>query len=316
MQATPKSQYISPYIYGGRWESDENGRYYVKENGERLTGATSGATSPKRIGAYYYAFDGDGYMLTGWVDEFGNRCTDPEGWENAVYYFGEDGIMALNCWKKIRVIDYETDTEDRDYWFYFDGKGQKVHNTEDSNYKDRIIDHEHYAFADDGHMFTGWQFTGAADDMENDLSLWRYFGSDTEMTGALKKTGWFKAIPADAFDATGYDNESERWFFAKSNGSLIHGELKNVSSKQYLFDTNGEMVTGLRWVDFDEDGKYTGCSGDLLEDSASLATLLSVYPDGKGIGKSGFYYFGNDGGRKSGKRTFKIDAEKYTVACR
>ncbi|MCB7317394.1 N-acetylmuramoyl-L-alanine amidase family protein [Lacrimispora sp. 210928-DFI.3.58] len=57
------------------------------------------------IGKNQYAFDAEGFMLYGWASSTLNQTlTDPEGWKEADYYFGEQGDGSLKTgWQTINV---------------------------------------------------------------------------------------------------------------------------------------------------------------------------------------------------------------------
>lgn len=120
----------------------EDGTYYLQESGARLTGwkeweddrwsyfnsegkmRRSNSFTLKKIEGSYYAFDADGYMLTGWVSSAENKAlTDPYGWQMADYYFDEaDGKnygALVTGWQLLNVYDGWKTEDYADYWFFF-----------------------------------------------------------------------------------------------------------------------------------------------------------------------------------------------------
>lgn len=65
----------------GKWKQDNKGWWYD-------AGDDYYAAGIYRIGLYYYGFNDEGYMLTGW------NKTNSDDW----YYFYDDGKMAINEW--------------------------------------------------------------------------------------------------------------------------------------------------------------------------------------------------------------------------
>lgn len=98
------------------WHSDENGRYYIGSDGERLTGWF---TDPD---GSIYLFGSDGYALTGWQEpDIGNVWFDDSGAmitglreiDGKKYYFGYDGV-SLSGW--------QDDGDDTYYFSYETGE--------------------------------------------------------------------------------------------------------------------------------------------------------------------------------------------------
>ena len=112
--------------------------YYFGPNGKAYKAASSGKTTFKTITngegiTRRYAFDTEGRMLYGWVDEESNRVTDDDAWRTGVYYLGTngDGSLRSNCWERLEVDDDENDDDDFDgyYWFWFNANGKKLTDT-------------------------------------------------------------------------------------------------------------------------------------------------------------------------------------------
>ena len=60
--------------------------YYFQANGKAYKAPTSGKTSFKTINGKKYAFDVDGKMLYGWVDEQSTRQVGDDDWVGGSYY--------------------------------------------------------------------------------------------------------------------------------------------------------------------------------------------------------------------------------------
>ena len=111
-------------------EEDESDMvwYYFGPSGRAYKAPDSGKTSFKSItnGAGQtrrYAFDSEGRMLYGWLNENSERLTGEDAWREGVYYCGgpDDGIQARSEWRELEAIDDENDDGEfnETYWFYF-----------------------------------------------------------------------------------------------------------------------------------------------------------------------------------------------------
>ena len=133
--------------------------YYFGANGKAYKAASSGKTTFKSIGkadgtTKKYAFDSEGRMLYGWVNEESERLTDEDAWRSGTYYLGEngDGALATNQWMKLEVEDDDSEDEDFDgyYWFYFSSNGKKV------KYTTKTINGRKYRYREDGNAEFNW----------------------------------------------------------------------------------------------------------------------------------------------------------------
>ena len=250
-----------------------------------------------------YLKDEKGENITGWLDEdlmpLGSTC---DGWKQATYYLQPDGTLAIDKWLQIEVTDPEMANQNQTYWFYFMNSGKKVHNDGDKACKERRIGDKYYAFADDGHMLTGWVDTVGDAETAADM---RYYNED----GSRQGKGWFRAIPSKQFDELAHNDEQPAWFYASDNGKIFHNAIKTINNKKYLFDYGGPMVSGLVFVSFNTDpatepaGVQSINNGDELE---------SIKGSGSGDDKTGLYYFGDeatDGAMKYGHHVLQIDGQ-------
>ena len=78
--------------------------YYMQSNGKAYKAPADSHTKFKSIDGKKYAFDEDGKMLYGWINDDSTRATDDSDWINATYYCGswEDGALKTG-WQKIEV---------------------------------------------------------------------------------------------------------------------------------------------------------------------------------------------------------------------
>ena len=276
-------------------------------------------------------------MLFGWVDLESARQTGDDAWMNGTYYCGDenDGAQNFNSWAHLAVVDDREDDTDQNYWFYFGSNGKKYFypTTKDSGFYEKTINGKKYSFDQYGKMLSEFVASGSeqyniGDDTASvsnsgssaTINGVKYF-SDPE-DGARATKGWFRVVPDGMFDsADDSDNDDNaRWFYADGNGWFYNNAVKTINGKKYAFDTEGEMVWGLRYIDFEDDGTISAIS-DEIDDSDKLDAFTDVEkntadwlaPDD--LGKSGIYSFGDeetDGAMKTGMQTVTVDGDTYS----
>lgn len=230
-------------------------------------------------------FNDNGEVVTGWITEDLRAAGQADGWKNAAYYAEPDGTVAVNKWLKLTVQDGGANKE---YWFYFGNGGRKIFNNGDSECKEFKIGDTGYAFANDGHMVTGWAKVKADDD---NVSGWRYYRAD----GSRQPKGWFQVASSDGTKGP--------WYYTDENGKLYSNAIKEIDKVRYLFDENGAMVTGLVVVSFDGGNSHVSS----VEHIRTLNELEGAKGTGDGETKTGLYYFADDGSMQVGKHTLLID---------
>ena len=139
-------------------------------------------------------------------------------------------------------------------------------------------------------------------------SDYNYF-SDPE-DGAKKVRGWFKVVPSEHFDSTANNDDSAKWFYADGKGRLYVDAIKTINGKKYLFNEDGEMLTGLRYLTFDAAGKVI--SSTELDSEAKIKDYASVEATHATNAKTGVYYFVDNGDMQSGNQTVSVDGDSYT----
>lgn len=148
--------------------------------------------------------------------------------------------------------------------------------------------------------------------------------------------GWFKVVVPDedndntfgdysghGFASKDADDETERWYYAGTNGVLAEGEIKKIKGKYYGFrpEDDGEnkgaaMLTDLVLLEMDPDdgSKVTKVVDDGV-DGDELSDIL----EGKYVGaeKATLFYFGGaddgdvDGVMRTGSATINVDGDSY-----
>ena len=310
--------------------------YYMQNSGKAYKAGDSGKTKFKTIDGKKYAFDEDGKMLYGWVNEDDSTlASDDSDWETATYYMGswEDGSLKTG-WQKITVYDQDED-DDYDYWFNFKSNGQKRFNESDSkDIFEKKINGKHYAFDNRGVMTYEWTLTTTSDAAT--ISNWLYFNSPED--GARATKGWFKVVAPDkdgddntfkdysnlenpTFAKGDAEDENERWYYANSDGELYVGQIKKIKGKYYGFapegNKAGSMLTGLCALRVDNSGNITKLWARDM-DSDDLDDAMNGEGDFDGFGSDTndtLYYFGNnedsDGALKTGSVSVNLDGDNY-----
>ena len=310
--------------------------YYMQNSGKAYKAGDSGKTKFKTIDGKKYAFDEDGKMLYGWVNEDDSTlASDDSDWETATYYMGswEDGSLKTG-WQKITVYDQDED-DDYDYWFNFKSNGKKRFNESDSkDILEKKINGKHYAFDNRGVMTYEWTLTTTSD--ASTISNWLYFNSPED--GARATKGWFKVVASDkdgddntfkdysnlenpTFAKGDAEDENERWYYANSDGELYVGQIKKIKGKYYGFapegNKAGSMLTGLCALRVDNSGNITKLWARNM-DSDDLDDAMNGEGDFVGFGSDTndtLYYFGSnedsDGALKTGSVSVNLDGDNY-----
>lgn len=270
--------------------------YYFGSDGRAYKASSSGSTSFKTIvGAdgvsNRYAFDSEGRMLFGWLDEESQILTDDDAWMQGTYYCGEDGVLRSNQWAHLEVVD--DDNEDYmftgSHWFYFGSTGKKV--TDGI----KTINGLKYRFTENGDAMFNWYTPTSTD------SNAMYYNEPTQ---CWQSDGWFQAVPSEEIDEEAYNSDALHWFYATSSGELLKSQIKSINGSYYGFDENGMMLEGLYKLVVDGT-TITDILGK-IEDESDLPT--------ENTDEYGVYYFGDspkDGALRMGTATIVIDGESY-----
>ena len=316
--------------------------YYMQSNGKAYKGSGD-KVSKKTIDGKQYAFDEDGIMLYGWVDEDGTMVNDEDGWADATYYFGswEDGSMKTG-WQKITVYDDSTDKEDDfDYWFNFKSNGKKrAHSSDDLNDTWKS-NGKYYHFDNRGVMVYEWYQIATQNGDQASASNWAYFNSPEDGARAVK--GWFKVVAptednkfsqlddsTDTFATKNSRNEDEKWYYSdgKDEG-LVTGEIKKIKGKYYAFAPDngvdgGRMLSGLCALRMDgstivevlKDEMDADDLDDFMDGTGDFAGMTYA-SEAQGSNNVYLYYFGDaddadsDGAMKVGNVTVNLDGDNY-----
>lgn len=273
--------------------------YYFSSSGKAYKASDSGRVFFKTIGradgtSAKYAFDEEGKMLYGWIDEDGERQTGNDAWRSGLYYLGEAGDGALRSaqWARLEAEDDDSEDDDYDgtYWFYFNTNGKKVKDTT------KKINGRQYRFREDGNAVFNWYLASTSSASESNM----YYNSPDQ---CWRAEGWFKSVPDENLDPEGYESGDEYWFYAQKSGELVKSKIKKINGQYYGFNEYGEMLYGLYKLSIN-DGEIQAYEEIESEDD------LPEADEGWDV-----YYFGDspkEGVMKTGKTTIDIDGEDYT----
>lgn len=303
--------------------NDENAAvdvwYYFQNNGRAYVAGDNG-TSFKTINGEKYAFDEDGKMLWGWVNDNSELCNSGTEWQDAVYYCGAENDGARKSgWY---LIDVEEDREnleknkDNDtvmyYYFYFNPNGKRVQNTI------KTINGLKYSFDEYGAMDYEW--TLATDSMASSsvatASVYQFFNYEDY---GDRLSGWFYTIPSENLHKKDYDDEVEHWYYANGSGELTFSQIKSINGKKYAFNEYGEMLYGLQALRLDPNDPTVIEANYMIDDEnewdAFVARDTSFSGDDGDFNFAGtlLYYFGDeeDGAMKLGKIKLEFTGDVY-----
>ena len=281
--------------------------YYFGATGKAYKQSPSSDLKKRSIRGKKYAFDSDGKMLFGFVDDKGDMNTDEDAILQTDYYFGtnDDGAMYTGWLKYEQALD-GTDYEDEDFfWFRYDPTtGKKV--TDNYNKK---ISGKFYAFDANGVMKYGWQDGNASASIATKS---KYFSSEDD--GHLAKKTWIWAIPSEDMDiiTKSSDNEDEeyRWFYVGSDGYTVKNQPKKINGKWYVFDEVGRMKIKLVFLDKESISADAAVEGTFNYTNKDAADLV-------GAGKKNVYFFSadekKDGSMKTGSFKLEFNDDFYTM---
>ena len=318
--------------------------YYMQSSGKAYKASDNSNIRFRTIDGKRYAFDDDGKMLYGWVNEQGERQSDDDGWESAVYYLGnwDDGAMKTG-WQKIYVYDGDED-DDMEHWFHFKSNGKKRSSDAADTVKEEKINGYRYGFDNRGVMVSQWTLATNAEASKSSSSSWKYYNSVDD--GKRVTKGWFRVVApsedndnvfktnygTDTFASSDADDENERWYYADGDGNLYVGQIKKIKGKYYGFRPEGEaggnkaaaMLSGLVLMEVDpsdgtikwvfDDGVDSDELDDLIDWDTNSEIVRKVLDNYDELEDVSLYYFGDeetDGAMKTGTTTVTVDGDSY-----
>ncbi|MBR5316969.1 MAG: hypothetical protein IKU39_03645 [Lachnospiraceae bacterium] len=252
-------------------EAEENWYYF---------GSKGAITKGKKvIGGETYYFTNEGEMITGWVDVDANKAATTDS--ASVVYTDENGARTSNMWLKSVApgVDEEEEDEPDYFWYYIGSNGAP------KTGRQLDINGETYFFNEAGQMLSGWVTTTTVGEKtvytnaNAALSTYGdvYFCGDEDQ-GWAKKSTWINEY-RNTVGTADVDVDDMYWFWVDSKGKVLkaatntapnaaekefdsvnnngevvyadrnnnttHGKTKEINGKDYIFNQNGEMLSGL-----------------------------------------------------------------------
>ena len=290
----------------GEDDEPEHYWYYFQANGKALTNGDNDKVSLKTINGKKYAFDDEGKMLYGWVDDASAERldnTDGNGFKDADYYFGgeDDGAMTTG-WLQIDITydeaindDYKytaaafNDDEDQTRWFYFKSNGKKIFAEDGDRTKDKTINGKKYAFDQYGAMVAEWSLD-SDDEKEASDNVGHYAASTNQTVASVSEAWQGKGNYAQYSKAWKYFNSvedgarvSKGWFKVVPAEYLNEGKYDDDEDFWYYADGSGNLyagefktIKGKKYA-FRNDGRMLTGLKFILEDDDN--DNLTVYAD-------------------------------------
>lgn len=225
--------------------------YYFGSNGKAYK-SKSGVVR-RSIDGKKYMFNENGQMLSGWINEQGERYSifdspEDDPFVGYCYYAGDetDGVLreGWSAYEDGSVADHYYKKET--LWFYFKpGDNKKVCADNSSELVKRTINGHTYGFDENGVMIQGWD----SDMMDNLDTTNLYFDEVGENIGRMNKKEWIFAVPSEKQNATDHDEEISQWFYANSSGDIVKDEMRKINGNFYVFNNQGIMKKGLCIID-------------------------------------------------------------------
>ena len=310
------------------WVQFSEGYKYYDENGQAVKGTS---TSPvmKEIDGNSYAFDLNGYMLTGWQEVDGTK-----------YYFAENGartekyevksdiasvsetsgtwVQENSLWKyKLSNGSYATDTVlcIDNYYYAFDYSGYML---ADATTWININPYSYgYVHADaNGHLVTGWykKYDGSYEYYGSDYFAYtdglytignkQYYFASTTMVASQQFVYDGQLYKADNSGAVTLVNTNGKTDWVKTNngwcyienGEVVTNTFKVIGSKKYYFSYDGKMMCD-EMFGVDDVHYYANKNGYIIEKKNAWyqneeGQWLYFREDGD-LTVSGFYPVGN-----------------------
>lgn len=201
-----------------------------------------------------YLFNENGQMLSGWINEEGERWdeyqSEDDPFDGFCYYAGDetDGVLREG-WTAYE----DGSVQDKYYmkqtlWFYFKrNDNKKIQSDNEESFVTKVINGNTYAFDDKGVMVVGWDSdTLDVNNEDSSIRSKKYFMEEEgDDMGRNTKREWFFAVPSMKQNLDDHDQEIERWFYALGSGEVVKGLMKKINTDYYVFDKEGVMKSGL-----------------------------------------------------------------------
>ena len=222
-------EYINNNVKFGSWHQNGSQWMFAYYNG------TYAKNCWEKIDGYWYHFDGNGIMQTGWIKK-------AEGW----YWTNSRGIMQTG-WQLIGGV-----------WYYLDENNTTYPGVMAANQK-CTINGARYSFNASGAMQTGWLKLG---------DVWYYLNpfSGAMATGWLKVGNtWYYMNPSNGAMQTGWLDLNGTKYYLKSDGAMATAWVKIGNTWYYMNPSSGLMQTG--WLKLRSTWYYLKSDGTMAADT-------------------------------------------------
>ena len=298
-------EYINNNVQFGNWQQNGSQWKFVYYNGKYAVNCW------EKIDGFWYHFDGNGIMQTGWLNLSGTwYYLNPNGamqtgWlklNNVWYYLNASGAMQVS-WLNLGGT-----------WYYLNGGG--VMQTGWLN-----LNGTWYYLNPNGAMQTGWlkldgiwyYFNTSGARISN---CWYWIGNQCyyfDKDGKMASDTWVGEyyvnasgawVPGKEKPVDKWINSSGRWWYRHADGSYTKSNWETIGGQNYYFDKDGWMVTG--WLKLNNIWYYLNTSGARVSDGWYWVGNQCYYFDKDGKMASdtwvGEYYVNVSGAWEPGKK--------------
>ena len=290
----------------------EEGWRYFGADGRAYRGKNK--SFRKEINGAYYAFDENGVMLTGFLDENGDPVESSDPFTEGYYFAGADGALYTGQWLNYGGIgtlegvggsNLESEVGGRNYsdypemWMYF-GADSKKYRSRGKDPLQKEIGGATYGFDENGIMLSWWGNLASLSDAvrsnpTTEKAVKYYNGYEG---GPLMKNRWLWMFPSEKLSEDDHLDLESSWWRTDGKGQVYRNRIREINGRKYAFDGIGRMQTG--FVLFKGKSQFVAQYDVDVWDSRDF-----IEGDLYGIEKADLYLFSpdelNDGSMQSGK---------------
>lgn len=245
-------EYINNNVKFGSWHQNGSQWMFAYYNG------TYAKNCWEKIDGYWYHFDGNGIMQTGWLNIGGtwyylnlSSGAMATGWlklGDVWYYLNpSSGAMATGWLKVGNTWYYMNPANGAMQTGWLDLNGTKYYLKSDGAMATtwvKIGNTWYYMNLSSGAMQTGWLKLG---------STWYYLNADGTMTADTWIGDYYVNadgawVPGKEKPVDKWINTSGRWWYRHADGSYTKSNWEYIDGQWYYFDKDGWMTTGYQAV--------------------------------------------------------------------
>lgn len=269
-------EYDTWYYFGNDYRGvdgwiSSNGKWYYAVSGKVFKNCIS------KIEGYYYRFDKDCKMVTGWYNEENNN-------QITWYYYLPDGHAKTG-------------------WFMNNGKWYYASNGKVYSNIGVLINDEHYMFDENGAMVTGWYIE------EYDSAY--IYNNETQKYEWIKYIGTpdYYYYEINGKGINGWKTFNGKTYYFK-NGRAYSNGVYSINNVNYVFNIDGSLSTG-GWT-LNKTVRY---KQDLMQTETEYSWNYAE-KNGTGyngwLTYSGKTYYIDSGEMIKGQRSYEIGNENYS----